>query len=128
MKNFFNAAVIYISVLAFTFSQTMPAYAGVVGTGQIMNQQHIELERGVFLDYLYRDEAQMLLEKHGVTFEQAQERVGAMTEQEVQQFVQHFEEQPAAGDVGVIAAVLIIVLLLLALDLSGKTDVFSGVN
>ncbi len=50
-----------------------------------------------------------------------------MTAEEVRILTQRFEELPKAGNVGVVAAVLIIVLLLIALDLSGKTDIFKGI-
>lgn len=126
MRNILNIAVIYISALTLLFSQTMPAYAGLIGTEQFMNQQLVELDRETLRNVFDRDEARTLLEKHGITHEQAQERVNAMTDQEVRLFAQKFEEQPAAGSVGIVAALLIIVLLFIALELSGKTDVFNG--
>ncbi len=43
-----------------------------------------------------------------------------------QVFAQKFENLPAGG-VGAIAAILILVLLFIALDLSGKTDILNGV-
>ncbi|NNC67055.1 MAG: PA2779 family protein [Gammaproteobacteria bacterium] len=127
MRNTLNIVVIYISTITLLFSQTMPAYAGLVGTEQFMGQQLVELDRETLCNVFQRDEARTLLKKHGITHEQAQERVNAMTDQEVRIFAQKFEEQPAAGSVGIVAAVLIIVLLFIALDLSGKTDVFKGI-
>ena len=127
MRNTINIVVIYISALTLLFSQTMPAYASLVGTEQFMDQQLVELDRKTLRNVFERDEARTLLEKHGITHEQAQERVNAMTDQEVRVFAQKFEEQPAAGSVGIVAAVLIIVLLFIVLDLSGKTDVFKGI-
>lgn len=126
MRNTLNLAVIYISTLTLLFSQSMPAYASLISTEQFMDQQILELDRETLRNVFSRDEARMLLEKHGITHEQAQERVNAMTDQEVRIFAQKFGAQPAGGSVGIVAAVLIIVLLFIALELSGKTDVFNG--
>jgi len=109
------------------FSQTMPAYAGLIGTEQLMAQELIEQNRETLRDVFDREEARTLLENHGITSEQAQERIDAMTDEEVRVFAQKFEEMPAGGSIGAIAAVLIIVLLFIALDMSGKTDVFKGI-
>ena len=104
----------------------MPAYAGLIGTEQFMSQQLVELDRETIRNVLDRDEARTLLEKHGVTSEQAHERINAMTDEEVRHFAQKFEQLPTGGSFGVVAAVLILVLLFIALELSGKTNVFNG--
>ena len=127
MKKRLHFAVIYISVFTLMFSQTMPAYAGLIGTEQLMAQELIEQNRETLRDVFDREEARTLLENHGITSEQAQERIDAMTDEEVRVFAQKFEEMPAGGSIGAIAAVLIIVLLFIALDMSGKTDVFKGI-
>lgn len=126
MRNSLNIAVIYISALTLLFSQTMPAYAGLIGTEQFMGQQLVELDRETLRNVFDREDARALLENNGITQAQAQDRVNAMTDREVRIFAQKFGEQPAGGSVGVVAAVLIIVLLFIALELSGKTDVFNG--
>ncbi len=126
MRTTLNIAVIYLTALTLLFGQTMPAYAGLIGTEQFMDQQLVEVDRETLRNVFDRDEARALLEKHGITHVQAQERVNAMTDQEVRIIAQKFETQPAGGSVGIGAAVLIIVLLFIALELSGKTDVFNG--
>ena len=126
MRNAINFAVIYISAIALMFSQTMPAYAGIIGTDQFMSQQQVELDRETIRNVLERDDARTLLEKHGVTSLQAHERINAMTDEEVRVFTQKFEQLPTGGSFGIVAAVLVLVLLFIALELSGKTDVFNG--
>lgn len=127
MRNGLNIAVVYISALVLIFSQAMPAYAGLIGTEQFMNQQMVDQDREVLRNVLERSEAQSLLEKHGVTTKQAQVRIDAMTDAEVRILAQRFEELPAAGNFGVVAAVLIVILLFIALELSGKTNIFKGI-
>ena len=64
---------------------------------------------------------------NGVIPEQAQERINYLTNDEAKIFAQRFEKLPSGG-IGAVAAILIIILLFIALDLSGKTDVFKGVG
>ncbi len=119
--------MIYLSSMALVFSQTMPVYAGFIGTEQFMTQQEVNQDRDTLRTMIKQDEAQKLLENYGVTAEQAQERINAMTNEEVRVFAQQLEELPAAGGVGIVAALLILVLLFIILDLSGKSDVFKGI-
>ena len=121
-----HIAMIYIFSVTLIFSQSFPAYAGLIGTEKFIIQQHNDQDRETLENIFKREEAISLLEKYGVTPEQAQERINSLTEDEARTFVQKFEEMPAGG-VGAIAALLIIVLLFIALDLSGKTDVFKGI-
>lgn len=117
MRNILNIVVVYISVTALFVVQTMPAYAGLVGTDQFLAEQVTSQDREVLYELLNRDEAQKLLEKNGVSKEQAQERIAALTNEEVRMFTQKFEELPAAGGIGAAAAILILVLLAIILAL-----------
>ncbi len=127
MSGVFKISIIYLSSMALVLSQAMPAYAGLIGTEQSMAQQLVDQDRDILRNMIKRDEAQKLLENYGVTYEQAQERINAMTNEEVRIFAQQLEELPAAGGVGIAAALLILILLFIALELSGKTDVFNGI-
>lgn len=127
MYKYLKFVALYISALTLIFSPISPAYAGFIGTEQFVDQQRNDQDRETLQNVLKREEAKSLLEKYGVTPEQAQERINSLTEDEAKTFAQRFEELPAGG-FGAIAAILIIVLLFIALDLSGKTDVFKGVG
>jgi len=127
MCNCLKFAVIYISALTLIFSQISPAHAGFIGTEQFAAQQRNDQDREILYNLFKKEEAKTLLEQYGVTPEKAQERINSLTNDEARTFAQKFEELPAGG-VGAIAAILIIVLLFIALDLSGKTDVFNGVG
>jgi hypothetical protein len=128
MCKFLDIAVIYVSVITLMFSQTVPAYAGLIGTEQFMDQQLVELDRETIGKVLNRDEARTLLEKHGVSNEQAQERIDALTDEEVRVVAQKFEALPAAGDGGgIILGLLVIVLVFIILDLAKVTNVFKSI-
>ncbi len=127
MRNFFNLTIIYVSVLTLVFSQTMPAYAGLIGTEQFMANQIADQDRQTLHNVLERDDARKLLEKHGVSTEQAQERIDAMTNEEVRIMAQKFDSLPTAGDGGILLAVLVVILVFVILDLAGVTDIFKSI-
>jgi len=127
MRNFFSLAIIYVFVLTLVFSQTMPAYAGLIGTEQFMANQIADQDRQTLHNVLERDDARKLLEKHGASTEQAQERIDAMTNEEVRIMAQKFDSLPTAGDGGILLAVLVVILVFVILDLAGVTDIFKSI-
>ena len=127
MRKLLNISIVYISALTLVFSQTTPAYAGLIGTEQFMAQQLVDQDRETIRNVLDRDEARTLLEKHGVSKEQAQERIDALTDEEVRIVAQKFERLPAAGDGGILIAVLVVLLVFIILDLAKVTNIFKGI-
>lgn len=115
---------IYLLIIAFTFGQISPAFAGIVGTERFLSEQNIEQDRENLRILMTRDEVRSLLEKNGLTVEQAQERVNSLTESEVRQLASKYEELPAAGDAWVI--VIILALVVVILELAGITDIFTA--
>ena len=118
MRNILNILVVYISVMALVISQTMPAYAGLIETDQFLTEQVANQDRETIYEIINRNEARDLLEQNGVSKEQAQERIAALTDEEVRVLAQKFEELPAAGGIGGGAALLILVLLVIILALA----------
>jgi hypothetical protein len=72
-----------------------------------------------------RDEVRSLLKSNGLTVEEAQARVDSLTNKEVSQMADKFNELPAAGDAAVV--VLVIALVVIILELAGITDIFTGI-
>ncbi len=126
MRNSLNIAVIYASVITLMFSQIMPAYAGLIGTDHFMAHQIGDQDRETLRNVLDRDDARNLLEKHGVSPEQAQERIDALTNEEVRIVAQKFEDIPAAGS-GFLLGILVVVLVFIILDLAKVTNVFKSI-
>ena len=128
MRNSLNIVVIYVSVITLMFSQTMPAYTGIIGTEQFMTQQLVEVDRETIRSLVNRDDARTLLEKHGVSKEKAQERINTMTDEEVRILAQRFENLPTgAGSSGILLGLLVVILVFIILDLAGVTDIFKGI-
>ena len=59
--------------------------------------------------------------KPGVTLEQAQERIDALTDAEVRDLAAHFDDKAAGG---VIEVILLAALVVVILELVGVTDIF----
>lgn len=118
MHRIFNIGVVYVCALTLLFSQTVPVYAGLISTDQIMHQQSLDCDRATLRAMVKHKEAQALLENHGVSTFQAQERINVMTDAEVRMFAENFDNLPAAGGIGNAAAILILVLLIIILVIS----------
>lgn len=75
--------------------------------------------------FMAREEVLNQLESLGVRSELAAERVGAMTDAQLQQLALKIDELPAGGDgLGIVVTVLVILLLL---EILGVTDIFHKV-
>lgn len=120
-----SKALIYVLMLSFTFMQTAPAIAGIVGTDRFLTEQSIQQDRENLRSLMSRDEVRSILQHNGLTVEQAQQRVDVLTDSEVRQLAQRFEELPAAGGAEVV--VLVIILVVIILELVGITDIFTGI-
>ncbi len=110
--------------VSLAFLQISPAYAGIVGTEKSFAEYSAQHDRQVLRDLMARDEARELLATNGLTVEQAQQRVNALTDSEARQLAEKFDEQPAGG---ILVALLIIFLVFIILEMAGVTDVFTGI-
>ncbi|MGD8711411.1 MAG: PA2779 family protein [Thiohalophilus sp.] len=102
---------------------TTPGYAAMLGTDQILAGDAAQQQRDYVRELLNRDDVQEQMISLGVDPEQAKQRVGAMTDQEVQQLAGKLDSMPAGGDaIGVLALVLVVLLIT---DLLGVTNVYN---
>jgi hypothetical protein len=116
---------IYLLASLLVFTQTAPAYAGMVGTQSLIQGVSAELERERVLRTLEREEVRQALAAHGLTVEQAKARVNMLTQQEVRQLAAHLDSLPAGGN-GLLVLV-IVALVVVILELAGVTDIFTGI-
>ena len=103
----------------------LPANAAMVGTNDVLGTQKVE---SIALPQIgqIRTTLSKQLQDAGVSAIDAQQRVDLLTDQQVVEIQQRFDETPAgAGAGGVLVAVL---LVLLITDLVGYTDVFPFVR
>lgn len=110
------------------------SYAGMVGSAQatlVSTEQIAEAQQVLPVEdgrarlnaVLDRADVQQALQDHGVTAEQARERVAALTDAEAAQVAAQIDAAPA-GASDVLGAIVFIFVLLLVTDILGLTKVF----
>ncbi|NJN00707.1 MAG: PA2779 family protein [Aquincola sp.] len=114
-----------LAAAVFGSSLQSAAYAGVVGTQEYLST----LDRGAALAridaVLAREEVKQRLEQYGVDPLAANERIAALTDQELSLLATELENLPAGGDLLGIVGVVFLVLLIL--ELVGVIDIFSKI-
>jgi len=121
-----NPFMVIIVVLYFTFLNTAPAVAGMVGSvmsdGNTTVQSLRELEINKIQRALENRLVREKLSAYGLTPEQVQERLNQMDDNQIHMLAQASDRVLAGGDlIGTAIGVLIIVLLVvLILKLMGK--------
>ena len=101
------------------------AYAGVIGTQQYLTVVDREATRERIDAVLAREEVRSRLEHYGVDPATIDERLAALTDQELQLLATDLENMPAGGNLLGVAGVVFIVLLIL--ELVGVIDIFNKI-
>ncbi len=102
------------------------AHAGLVTTHALVNTQQTQQAREQLRATLDRDDVTQQLLARGVSSEQVQARVDALTDQEAQQLAAKMDQMPAGGDALALAVFVFVVLLIT--DILGFTDIFPFVK
>ncbi|MGS2719090.1 PA2779 family protein [Paraglaciecola aestuariivivens] len=97
------------------------ASAGVYSSEQVIQAQQFKLSKQQVLGLLSEGQVQEKLVALGVSQEQAEKRINAMTPSELAELNQQLTNAPAGGIVGTVVTVLVVVAVL---DLMGLTDVY----
>lgn len=93
------------------FSTT--SMADIASTGDIVTEQSASIDRAQLVDALEREDVRSELEKYGVNPDEAMDRVGAMTDQEVRQLSQNLHGQPVGSGTGLAVVLLLVIIILL---------------
>ena len=103
------------------------AWAGYTPSTQAMETQKTQDQRSEIPTLLDRSDVRDTLQAHGVSPEEAQERLAQLSPTQVDQLKTQLDTMPAGeGAVGaVIGAALIVFLVLLFTDIIGETDVYN---
>lgn len=112
--------------LAMLNTYSLPAYAGVVTTEQLMQQQLDSMDRDELVSLLDRSEVRQQLIDRGVDPEHAKQRIAALSDTQIEQIKSEIDQLPAgSGAVGILIAVL---LVLIILDIIGVTNIFTFIH
>jgi hypothetical protein len=115
-------ALLAVSLLAIS---AQSARAGVITTQQYLSAVDREAARARIDAVLAREEVRSRLEHYGVDPVAADERIAALTDQELALLATELENLPAGGDLLGVVGVVFIVLLIL--ELVGVIDIFSKI-
>lgn len=85
------------------------AQAGLIGTEQVAAAAASQAERSTVLNFVTRSDVASQLQALGIDPSTAQDRVAAMTDEEVQALAARIDGLPAGGDaVGVVLLILVL--------------------
>lgn len=116
------AALLAASLLAVSVQS---ARAGVITTQQYLSAVDREAALKRIDAVLAREEVRSLLEQYGVDPVAADERIAALTDQELELLATDLENLPAGGNLLGVVGVVFIVLLIL--ELVGVIDIFNKI-
>lgn len=109
-------------VLMTCMAMPLTASAAMVETDVVVDHALAEQGRAKIMAVMNREDVRAQLEMRGVTTEQAQARVNALTDDEAMQIAGKLDQLPAGGDI--IGTAVFIFLVLLATDILGFTKIF----
>ena len=124
MNGFWTRSVACVVALSISSVASFPtAHAALISTAQVA-QAAANQDRVAISTVLARPEIQAELIMRGVSVDEANQRVAALTDEEARTLSQQLDSLPAGG-VDVLGAVLIAFIVLLITDILGFTKVFS---
>lgn len=95
-------------------------HAGMIGTETISNNQLVESNKQLIQTALLRDDVKQALLAHGIDPQHAQQRIDQLTDEEILQLANQFDQLPAASGVGL--ALFATGPIVFMLELMGFTD------
>jgi len=107
-----------------------PVHATMVGTEAVLQAADVDAARQTVKSFLDRQEVSQRLQEWGVEPAEAQARIDAMTAEEVTLLAGEIDQLPAGGDTFgfIIGLALITFIVLLILDITGVTDIFTFIK
>ena len=120
-----NSLVVVLAASIFAASLQSAAYGGVISTQQYLTAVDREATRQRIDTVLAREEVRDRLEQYGVDPAAVDERLAALTDQELQLLATDLENMPAGGNLLGVLGVAFIVLLIL--ELVGVIDIFNKI-
>ena len=113
-------------MLAFATTFSVSAQAGMVGTGELIQQQQVDVDRQHLLNMLEEQEVKDKLAQLGVSEDQVAERIQNLTPAELAEFEQQLAEAPTGE--GVVGVIVLFLLVFIITDMLCATDLFSFVK
>src|SRR5690606_8433087 len=113
-------------LLAFTATFSMSANAGMVGTGELIQQQQVDLDRQQLLEMLEDQDVKAKLQQLGVSEAKVAERIQNLTPAELAEFEQQLAEAPTGE--GVVGIIVLFLVVFIITDMLCATELFPFVK
>ena len=117
--------VLMVAASLFAAAPYQSARAGVIGTQEYLTTLDRDAALARIDAVLAREEVRARLEQYGVDPIAANERIAALTDEELSLLATELEDLPAGGSLLGVAGVVFIVLLIL--ELVGVIDIFNKI-
>ncbi len=117
----------FVAMSVAFLSMAQAVQAELIATDQVAVVADVAKDRALVNETFRRPELQAKLQEFGVSLQDAQARVAALTDQEISALALQIETAPAGGT-DVLAFVLVIFIVLLITDIMGFTTVFPFVK
>ncbi|MDH5301970.1 MAG: PA2779 family protein [Gammaproteobacteria bacterium] len=127
LKRFATRSFLTASLTCFSLSAVLVpvSQAAVIGTQQYA-QINQSIDKGQLQAFVAQNDVKQQLISLGVSPEQVQARVDAMTDEEVQQLAGQLQQLPAGGDI--VGLLIFFFVLFVITDMLGATDIFPFVK
>jgi hypothetical protein len=102
---------------------TQSVQAAIISTEQVVTAAAAQQNRARIAAAFERADVQAELQKMGISRDEAQARVAALTDAETASVAHQIDTLPAGGD-GIVGALVFVFVLLLVTDILGLTKVF----
>jgi hypothetical protein len=116
----------WMMMLAFLGMTAVPVQAAMVSTEQVIEAHQAQYDREQLAGLLDRADVQQKLVSMGVSADDVQQRIAAMTDAEVAELNAKITELPAGANA--LGIIVLIGVVLVITDLVGLTDVFPGLS
>ena len=125
-KLFVRRAIVFVLIMSLSgINLPQIVHAELIGTQTLIELQERENRIARVTRILAQDEVRNQLVKMGVDPADAQARVAALSDNELELLTHHLDNLPAGG--GVLEVVGIVFIVLLILELVGVTNIFSKI-
>lgn len=121
-----NVSTVMAMVMMVTTMWSVPAMAGMVGTGDMIASQQTQVDRQELLSMLERQDVQDKLASMGVSKSEVKKRVQSLTPQELSSFNQQLAQAPAGE--GVVGIIVLFLLVFIITDMLCATNIFSFIH
>lgn len=114
MKRLSKLALITIIAWVLAIGGALPgaAVAGIVGTDEVLSHGQAELDRERIQAELEREDVRDALTGYGVDPADVEDRLAALSDQEVREMAEQMEQQPAGAGVSIGATTILLLVII----------------